>query len=64
MQANYGIAVDGRDGLVVANRSGVFRTVDGGASWTNITPKTLLHLVDHIEGHRDRATCLDRDGGQ
>lgn len=48
MQAEYGIGVDGPDGLVVVNRSGVFRTVDGGAGWTNITPRSLRGLVDHV----------------
>jgi photosystem II stability/assembly factor-like uncharacterized protein len=48
IQANYGMAIDGRDGLVVVNRSGVLRTVDGGASWANITPRSLRRLVDHI----------------
>jgi photosystem II stability/assembly factor-like uncharacterized protein len=47
MQADYGMAVDGSDGLVVVNRSGVFRTLDGGATWTNITPRSLRRLVDH-----------------
>jgi photosystem II stability/assembly factor-like uncharacterized protein len=48
MQADYGMAVDGSDGLVVVNRSGVSRTVDGGATWTNITPRSLRLLVDHV----------------
>lgn len=48
IQADYGMAIDGRDGLVVVNRSGVFRTVDGGRSWTDITPRYLRHLVDHV----------------
>jgi len=49
VQADYGMAVDGPDGLVVVNRSGVLRTVDGGATWTNITPRSLRRLVDHID---------------
>ena len=49
LQADYGLAVDGPEGLVVVNRSGVLRTVDGGAMWTNITPKSIRRLVDHIE---------------
>lgn len=49
VQADYGMAVDGPDGLVVVNRSGVLRTVDGGATWTNITPGSLRRLVDHID---------------
>jgi photosystem II stability/assembly factor-like uncharacterized protein len=48
VQAEYGMAVDGADGLVVVNRSGVWRTVDSGATWTNITPKSLRRLVDHV----------------
>lgn len=48
MQADYGMAVDGPDGLVVVNRDGVFRTVDGGATWTNITPRSIRSLVDHV----------------
>jgi photosystem II stability/assembly factor-like uncharacterized protein len=48
LQADYGMAVDGRDGLVVVNRSGVLRTVDGGATWTNITPRSIHRLVDHV----------------
>jgi photosystem II stability/assembly factor-like uncharacterized protein len=48
VQADYGMAVDGPDGLVVVNRSGVMRTVDGGATWTNITPRSLRRLVDHV----------------
>ncbi len=49
MQADFGIAIDGRDGLVVVNRGGVFRTVDGGGSWTKITPRSLRRLVGHID---------------
>jgi photosystem II stability/assembly factor-like uncharacterized protein len=48
VQADYGMAVDGADGLAVVNRSGVFRTADGGATWTNITPRSLRRLVDHV----------------
>jgi BNR/Asp-box repeat len=48
LQAEYGIAVDGPTSLVVVNNAGVFRTVDGGAQWTNITPVSLRHLVDHV----------------
>ena len=49
LQAEYGMAVDGSDGLVVVNRSGVFRTVDRGARWTNITPRLLRRVADHVE---------------
>jgi photosystem II stability/assembly factor-like uncharacterized protein len=48
MQAEYAVGADGSDGLVVVNRFGVLRTVDGGATWTNITPRSLRRLVDHI----------------
>lgn len=48
MQADYGMAVDGPDGLVVVNRAGIFRTVDGGATWTNVTPRSLRRVVDHV----------------
>lgn len=48
MQAEYGMAIDGPSGLVVVNGSGVFRTVDGGESWKNVTPRSLRHLVSHV----------------
>lgn len=40
-----------RDGLVVANRSGLFRTDDGGASWTEVTPPALRveRGASHVE---------------
>lgn len=49
MQAEYGMAVDGAEGLVAVNRAGVFRTIDGGAQWTNITPRSLRRLLDHVD---------------
>jgi photosystem II stability/assembly factor-like uncharacterized protein len=48
MEAEYAMAIDGPDGLVVANRHGVFRTQDGGRGWSEITPKVLNGFYEHI----------------
>jgi len=48
MQADYGMAIDGRSGLVVVNRSGILRTFDDGKSWKDITPRSLRDLLSHV----------------
>lgn len=48
MEAEYAIGVDGPNGLVVASRRGVFRTLDGGERWSDITPKILDGFYEHI----------------
>jgi|GEM_PF-3053899 photosystem II stability/assembly factor-like uncharacterized protein len=44
MQAEYQIGIDGPRGLVVANRDGIFRTQDGGSTWTKITPPSFAPI--------------------
>ena len=48
MQAEWAIGIDGRNGLVVANDHGVFRTLDGGREWADITPKAMDGFYEHI----------------
>lgn len=48
MEAEYAIGLNGPNGLVVANRRGVFRTLDRGKRWSNITPKMLDGFYEHV----------------
>ena len=49
MQAEYQIGTDGPRGLVVANREGIFRTQNGGATWTKITPPLFTPIsYEHV----------------
>jgi hypothetical protein len=49
MEAEYAIGLDGPNGLVVASRHGVFRTLDGGRRWSDITPKILDGFYEHVD---------------
>jgi hypothetical protein len=50
--------------LYVANDGGVFRSADGGRSWTSLGPGLAVAEVDHLAGHPDRPDWLLAAAGE